>query len=273
MNNVPWDFMAVLFLAGSLGGVVRAIVENDRTENCITIPLWNKQVALGFAGDVLIGGCTSLVGYTFFNVLTSSQGGAETITVKLVGFGIACGYAGTRILNAALDKILAGKVAAIEKKAENANLKADAVRFYASKQYAQAAKIYQKIVDSDPSDSAAKLNLALSLSYTGAPGEEQALKLLEELVASNSRNSDAWYNIACIRAVATFKKFDANDVLTPLKKSLELDPSLKDYPSKDEDFDDFREEGNSAYAELTGDTGRVALKKRPQEAANARARP
>jgi hypothetical protein len=237
-----------LFLTGGAGGLVRAIVEDTRTENALTLPFSRKTVALGWFGDALIGGCASIVGYTFFNVLgTTTPSTTMPDIVKLAGFGIASGYAGARILNAMLDRFP-------ERKLNLLAAKQDALRLHESGKYLFAARRFREILSQDPTDLQSKANLALSLSYTGEDGIKEALTLLDEVVRTDPKNAEAWYNIACMRAVATFKNFSHDEVLQPLKKAIDLDADWKQYLATDKDFNRFRVSPSiDPYVSLTGD--------------------
>lgn len=236
-----------LSVAGGIGGLVRAIVEDTRTDNELTMPFSRKRIALGWLGDALIGGCAAVVGYTFFNVLSASASTAGPDIVKLAGFGIAAGYAGARILNAMLDKFP-------ERKLDLLAARQEALRLYGSRKYALAARKFRDILSQDPSDLQTKANLALSLSWTGDDGVREAISLLEDVLKADPKNAEAWYNLACIRSVANFRQFSDDEVLEPLRKAIELDGTWREYARSDDDFDRFRHAPPcAAYLALTGD--------------------
>ncbi|MCU7374205.1 hypothetical protein PEC18_26065 [Paucibacter sp. O1-1] len=219
------------------------------------MPFKRKVWNLGFLGDMLIGGCAALVGYTFFNSFGNGYvPSKDADIVKLVGFCIATGYAGARILNAALEKFPDKRLTKLE-------LQQEAVRLHDAGKYDLAARKFRQALELNPEDLQTKANLALSLSYLGDAGAQEALKLLAEVVETKPTDSEAWYNIACIRAISTKPVFSDDAVLDPLRKAFEISSSWKQYCWTDEDLDRFRiPGGHSAYRALTGDEAVVPLK-------------
>ncbi|HEX8987687.1 MAG TPA: tetratricopeptide repeat protein [Rhodocyclaceae bacterium] len=251
--NAEVFVLTVLFGFGGIGGIVRAIIEDSRTENSVTMPFSKRLLALGWVGDLLVGGAAAIVGYTFFDMLGTGTGDKIPGTVKLAGFGIAAGYAGARILNAMLDKFP-------ERKLDLLAAKQDALRLLQSHKYLLAARRFRDIVAQDPSDVQARASLALALSYTGEDGIREALELLDKVVADDPNNAEAWYNLACIRAIATFRQFSDDEVLTPLKKAIDLDPVWAQNLKTDKDFNRFRTaQPNVPYQKLTGDLATAAI--------------
>ena len=251
--DAAWQILLALVFAGGLGGLVRSIIEDTRTDNVITLPVTRQTVALGWVGDALVGGCAAIVAYTFFNVLGATPG--QTVApdiVRLAGFGIASGYAGARILNAMLDKFP-------QEKLDLLAAKQDALRLYDAGKYSMAAKKFREIVAADPSDIQSKANLALALSYMGEDGVKEALSLLGEVVKAEPKNDEAWYNIACIRAVARYRHFSDQEVFDALRKAFEINPDWKSYLKTDKDFNRFRAPPSEEYKSLTGDTATKPL--------------
>ena len=256
-----WQILFALMCAGGLGGIVRAIVENARTENVITLPVSRRTLALGWLGDALIGGCAAIVAYNFFNVLTASQSSATAPEfVRLAGFGIAAGYAGARILNAMLDKFP-------QQKLDRLAAEQEALRLHSSGKYAMAARKFRELLAADPSDQQTRANLALSLSYTGDEGLKEAIALLDEVIKAEPKRDEAWYNLACLRAVAKHRSYSDEEVFEPLRKALELNADWKSYLAKDVDFDRFRTSpAHAEYQALSGDTATAPLDKTGSQA-------
>ena len=256
-----WQILFALMCAGGLGGIVRAIVENARTENVITLPVSRRTLALGWLGDALIGGCAAIVAYNFFNVLTASQTSATAPeAVRLAGFGIAAGYAGARILNAMLDKFP-------QQKLDRLAAEQEALRLHSSGKYAMAARKFRELLAADPSDQQTRANLALSLSYTGDEGLKEAIALLDEVIKAEPKRDEAWYNLACLRAVAKHRSYSDEEVFEPLRKALELNADWKSYLAKDVDFDRFRTSpAHAEYQALSGDTATAPLDKTGSQA-------
>ena len=247
-NTVPLvetcRILLALVLSGAMGGFVRAIVEETRTDNNVTLPFSRRVVALGCTGDTLIGACAAVVGYTFFNVLGSTS---APEVIKLIGFGIASGYAGARILNAMLEKFPQQKIDILASKQE-------AFRLFDAGKYPMAVRKFREILTMDPSDIQSKANLALSLSYTGEDGVKEALSLFDEVTQADPKNDEAWYNTACIRAIATFRKFTDQEVLEVLRKAIDVNADWKAYIKSDKDFNRFRQTPPLAeYQAISGD--------------------
>ena len=74
------NVICTLFVAGAVGGLVRAIVECANTENTLTMPFVKTTISLGFMGDLLIGGSASIVAYTFFNVFGMPTTNSSTVS-------------------------------------------------------------------------------------------------------------------------------------------------------------------------------------------------
>lgn len=243
-----WEMLTALGASGAAGGIVRAVVEDARTANIVTLPFTCRQVPLGWFGDALVGACAAVVGYTFFNVLGDPSGELHAASIRAVGFGIASGYAGTRILNAMLEKFPQEKLDILAAKQE-------ALRLIDSKKYGLAARKFREVLARAPEDVQAKANLALALSYTGPQGEAEAVRLLEEVVRIAPGNDEAWYNLACIRAVLSNPHCLDESVLDALEKAINLNEDWRAYVKTDSDFNRFRRPDACArYQQITGDT-------------------
>ena len=95
--------------------------------------------------------------------------------------------------------------------------------YKATHQFKEAAGYYQKALDSDPKNVAARTDLASCLFYEG--DADGALKQLQQSLSYDPKDANSLFNLGMIRLQA---KNDPNGAVTAWQQLLKLNPTLAD---------------------------------------------
>ena len=93
--------------------------------------------------------------------------------------------------------------------------------YKATHQFKEAARYYQKALDSDPKNLAARTDLASCLFYEG--DADGALQQLQQSLRNDPKDANSLFNLGIIRLQA---KNDPNGAVTAWQQLLKLNPTL-----------------------------------------------
>jgi TonB family protein len=94
----------------------------------------------------------------------------------------------------------------------------EGAKLFNEQKYAEAIKVFEKVLEKDPENANATYNIAIS--YIQLKDEDKALIYLNKTVEFNPYNDDAWYNLAIIY-------FNKGDYLSALGAGLDAGPDAK----------------------------------------------
>ncbi len=113
VNYMLWDFLLVVFLAGSLGGLLNALL----SDKGLLVPSYDRNanvVVPGFLGNVLIGGFAAAISWGLYGpfaaeFMLGGQGPLNSILgLSLSGIvgGVIAGIGGARIITSEVEKTM-----------------------------------------------------------------------------------------------------------------------------------------------------------------------
>ncbi len=229
--------LATLAVAGGLGGFVAGIRTNSA--HSIVIPfLIDRGLNLGFLGDIVIGMTTGIaimfLGGAVLGITNQHIGSNSTPydVLRLVALGIISGFGGLSILAKLSDNNLSERLTAIshqvEKNQHLGEILREATSLRAQLKYRESHLFYQRALEIDPSNEEALVCGAVVWSYVDEPGHYvEAINRLQMIVQSHPQSARAFYNMHCLKALATEKKvmtYPTAEILSALESAIKLEP-------------------------------------------------
>ncbi len=120
-------------------------------------------------------------------------------------------------LNENMEQKMEGLSAEIRKSKTISDSMSESIFFATQKKYFEAMRAYQNALDIDPDLEGAKIGTAVAKSYLTPEDLSESIRLLDEVIERNSKNSRAFYNRACLKALVP-QEWQKREWLIDLKR-------------------------------------------------------
>lgn len=278
----PFSLLLIISLGGAFGGFVDGLRRESEymvsyRGNVWRIGSWGDPLT-GIAAAITV----FTVADALFNLGTDTLSIQNTSAIiKIIALAVLSGFAGIRMLNPLSEKLVRQLAESVAKDAVASNLSTSSdIQIYIQKgnqalsEYAQlggkkafdapdfdmnkakgllttAASSFDLAQEIDARDKQALLGKSLVLRRQADIAQhekkssdslalwEQAIKTLGTIILTYPNSPKAYYNRACYRVASGISKQDAQK---DLEEAIRLQPGLKKYALKDEDFDTIEKE-------------------------------
>jgi tetratricopeptide (TPR) repeat protein len=259
-----WEYLVILTISGGFGGFIAAF--SSEKKNDVILPFCEgKALRLAFLGDIAIGIAAALVSYTLLGIIPNTQSQQQNkptadTAARYIGLGIAAGYTGIKVLDRASIELLREKQkelsnslevvhGEVAKSATVNDLISEGRTSTLSGKYHLAIEIYKRTLEIDPTNSSAKLGLAVASNYLNSNDHVEPVKLINEVIQSDPNLAKAYYNRACIKALNQ-ESYSTEEIMKDLKEAIRLDENYRQIAQTDDDFKSKGFRDTSVFKEL-----------------------
>jgi tetratricopeptide (TPR) repeat protein len=235
-------FGILLLLGGAFGGFLGGI--KTRKDNTVEMPFSWNPLKLGFIGDVLMGIGAAIIAIVFYNILPSAAPEPKAIVLRdlcaYLGFGVAAGFTGIKILEKASGDFLALENK-FDRKMQIAELLSEARYLLATDKFDLAVERFKDVLKLEPNLLPAKYGYATARNFANPNDHKEPVAILTEVVTADPQFRNASYNRACIMALNK-DEYRSDQIASDLREAFRLDSTTKKLAASDSDFDVIRNE-------------------------------